>query len=270
MTSISTSTEQKSSPVELKIKNEITPKLVWSDQTEELLIRWADNASCYKWLHDRSYRRFKFLNYMFSIPVIILSTVTGSMNFAISSFVPLQYIDYAQIGIGVTNIFTGIITTLLNFFRYAQSSESHFNASIGWSKLHRNISNELSLEREHRKDANTFIKMCRNDYDRLIEQSPIIPMGIINSFRNKFNTIKDIYLPDTCGTLSHTTVYRARTNFDSISQVINSVKTLNGKKSKKNNSNSSLSEIVIKIDSDVIDSGENTSRDDPITEESQL
>ena len=270
MTSITT-TEPKTSSIEHKIKNDSTPKLVWSDQTEELLIWWADNASCYKWLHDRSFRKFKFLNYLFSIPVIILSTVTGSLNFAIGSFVPLQYVDYAQIGIGITNIFTGIITTLLNFFRYAQSSESHFNASIGWSKLHRNISNELSLERENRKDANTFIKMCRGDYDRLIEQSPIIPLSIIDSFRNKFKTVQDLYLPDTCGTLSHTTVYRARTNFDSISQVINSVKALNEKKSKKNSSNS-LSEIIITENLDSLDTSdkndETTSRNDPTTEDS--
>jgi len=244
MTSIDTSTEPKQSSIESTKKNDNSPKLIWSDQSEELLIRWADNASCYKWLHDKSFRRHKFLNYMFSIPVIILSTVTGSLNFAISSFVPPQYIDYAQIGIGITNIITGIITTLLNFFRYAQSSESHLNASIGWSKLHRNISNELSLERDNRKDANTFIKICRNDYYILIEQSPIIPMCIIDSFRKKINNINDIYLPDTCGTLSHTTVYRAKTNFDSISQVINSVKALNVKKSEKKNKDS-LSEIVI-------------------------
>ena len=108
MASIET-TEQKSSSIENKQKIDNSPKLIWSDQTEELLIRWADNASCYKWLHDKSFRRFKFLNYLFSIPVIILSTFAGSLNFAISSFVPTQYVDYAQIGIGITNIFTGII-----------------------------------------------------------------------------------------------------------------------------------------------------------------
>lgn len=185
------------------------PILQWTDQTEALLVKWGDNASCYKWLHDRSFRRFRLKNYLFNIPVIILSTLTGTLNFGINSMVSEKYITYAQISIGCINIFTGIITTLLNFFRYAQNSEAHYNAEIGWSKLNRNISNELALDRASRKEANNFIKSCRSDYDRLIEQSPVIPLYIIEEFKKKHGGLDLIY-PDICDVLSHTEIYKEK------------------------------------------------------------
>jgi hypothetical protein len=194
----------------------ISPKLLWNDQTESILVKWADNAICYKWLHDKSFRKFKFLNFVFTIPVIILSTLTGTLNVGISSILPTEYIQNAQIIIGCINICAGIITTLLNFFRYAQLSESHFHAEIGWSKLQRNISIELSLDRSARIKADTFIKICRNDYERLIEQSPVIPIEIIIKFKSKYSNIPKLNIPDICDKLIHTKVYKNNNNQDNI------------------------------------------------------
>ena len=39
------------------------PKIIWTDQTEEVLRTWGDISSCYKWLHDKSYRKYKKKNY---------------------------------------------------------------------------------------------------------------------------------------------------------------------------------------------------------------
>ena len=100
---------------------------------------------------------------MFSIPIIVLSTVTGTASVAMTGYVPESYITYAQLAVGGVNIFTGILSTLQNFFRSAQCSESHYNANVGWDKLCRNIEIELTLERNRRKNANDFVKICRID-----------------------------------------------------------------------------------------------------------
>ena len=193
-----------------------TPKLSWNDQTEDLLVRWADTSLCYKWLHEKSYRKFHRLNYLFSIPVIVLSTITGTLNFGINSFPP-NIIPLIQYGLGCINIITGIITTLLNFFRYAQTSESHLNVEVGWSKLHRNITVELGMARKTRKEADSFIKMCRQEYDRLIESSPVVPKDIISEFKKKYNSIEGLIIPDSCDKLNPTSVFR---NDDSITTEI--------------------------------------------------
>jgi len=161
-------------------------RLQWTDQTEELLSSWADIAACYKWLHESSFRKYSSKNYWFAVPVIVLSTIAGTLSVSITGYVPTEFVSFAQAGIGAMNIFTGILTTLQSLFKYAQTSESHNNVSIGWSKLQRNISIELSVNRESRKDADSFIKICRSEYDRLIEQSPTISTDVIELFKTKF------------------------------------------------------------------------------------
>lgn len=188
-------------------KHKNISKLVWTDSTEQLLVKWGDTAACYSWLHDQSFRKFKLNNYFFSIPIIILSTITGTLNVGLQSVVPTEYIKTAQIAIGGVNIFTGIITTLQTFFRYAEDSETHFSSSVGWGKLQRNISVELSLERKFRKDAELFIRQCRTDYDRLLESSPTIPTEIIKLFKDKFKKNTDLIKPDICDEIRHIKVH---------------------------------------------------------------
>lgn len=194
------------------------PKLVWTEQTEDLLVQWGDLSACYKWLHDQAYRKYKHINYFYSFPVIVLSTLTGTLNVGLSGYVPEKYVTYAQAGIGAINIFTGILTTLQSYYGYAQLSESHNNACLGWSKMHRNITIELNLEKEYRTDADRFLRDCRRDYDRLIEQSPPIPSDIIQKFNIKFKNNKHIIRPDICDNITHTEVYRAVEEVDSFEE----------------------------------------------------
>ena len=181
-------------------------RLTWNRDTEELLADWGDLASCYKWMHESAFRKYNKINWYMSIPIIILSTITGTVSVGMASLVPAEYVNMAQQVVGGVNIITGIITTLQNFFRFAQMSEGHFNASVGWNKLERNIRIELKYARRNRKEADGFIKMCRQDYDRLLEQSPVIPKEIIALFKHTFGKSEDLVIPDICDNLSHTEV----------------------------------------------------------------
>jgi hypothetical protein len=218
-------------------QKDTSPELVWSNRTEELLISWCDISKCYTWLHERSFRKYNRANYFFSIPIIILSTLSGAASVGLSGYVPGEYLNISQLSIGLVNIFTGIITTLQNFFRYAQNSESHHNASVGWSKLSRNISIELSLERDKRKRANEFVKICRAEYDRLMERSPIIPTDIIQDFKRNMK-FDDMIMPDILDNLGHTVVFRGN-------EIENGLE--NGLENKtKNKTNNKMNNIQLK------------------------
>lgn len=188
------------------------PKLVWSDTTEKLLASWCDVARCYNWLHENSYRKFNSLNYRFTIPVIVFSTLAGTASIGINGYVPENYVNIAQLCVGAVNIFTGILTTLQNFFRYAQNSQSHLNAAVGWSKLYRNVKTELALERSKRKSANDFIKITRAEYDRLMEQSPVVPSDIIQKFKKSIFYDEKLILPDIVNNITHTDIYSETIN----------------------------------------------------------
>ncbi len=173
---------------------------IWTSAQEQLLAEWSEKATCYRWLHSRSEKSYRVKNYSFTIPVIILSTLTGTANFAMDSFVPETHKQIAMACVGGVNIFAGILSTLQNFLRYAELMESHRLCEVQWSKFGRNIAVELALDPKRRKPANDFLKVCRAEYDRLIEQSPPIDDPIIKQFKTNFKDV-DIRKPDICNGL---------------------------------------------------------------------
>lgn len=185
------------------------PNNGWTKEQEELMAGWSDIASCYRWMHDRCEKIMAKNNMMITVPVIILSTLTGSANFIASSLDTDNptLAKYVQIGIGGVSIFTGILTTLGNFFRYAQTSESHRVASIAWGKFQRQLAVELALHPRERIDCMDFLKICRAELDRMIEQSPPIPDKVIYQFENEFRDIPSLKRPDIAHGMDHTKVF---------------------------------------------------------------
>ena len=158
----------------------------WKREQEFILKKWADKALCFKMMHERSHRRFWCLNAWFNIPVIILSTMTGAGNVATASFSnSAPYIPYI---IGAMNIFAGILATVATYTGVAQKLESHRFASVSWDKFSRKLQIELAKSRTDRVKAKDFIKQSAEDYDRLIEMSPIIPNDIIRWFTGMIET----------------------------------------------------------------------------------
>ena len=181
----------------------------WGKEQEELMAGWADRASCYRWMHDKCEKIMAKNNMWITVPVIILSTLTGSANFIMGSLLEgdPQGQKLAQIGIGGVSIFTGILTTLGNFFRYAQSSEANRVASISWGKFQRQLDVELKLHPKERIDCMDFLKICRAEFDRLIEQSPPIPDKVIKHFELEFKDKPELIRPDIAHGMDHTRIF---------------------------------------------------------------
>ena len=183
------------------------PPDVWTDECEELLAEWSEKASCYRWLHGRCEKSYRKWYYCFSIPVIILSTLTGAANVGMDSFVPAESKSIASAIVGGVNIFAGIISTLQNFLKVAELMEGHRIAGVSWGKLQRNIAIELALDPSRRVLQGDFLKLSRAEYDRLIEAGPLIDDGIINQFNSKFKNY-EVCKPSICNGLDRCTIYK--------------------------------------------------------------
>ncbi len=162
----------------------------WSPEVERLLSEWSEKASCYRWLYNSSEKKYRKRYYCFSIPVIILSTLTGAANVGLSSYIPESEQSTAQAIVGGVNIFAGILGTLQNFLKVAEIMEGNRMAGVSWSKLGRNISIELAIDPARRTNCHDFLSICRAEYDRLIEQSPTIDDDIISTFKKRFKSYK--------------------------------------------------------------------------------
>jgi len=160
----------------------------WTNECEILLAEWSEKASCYRWLHNKSEKKYRTRYYMFSIPVIILSTLTGAANVGMDSYIDKENKSMAQGIVGGVNIFAGILSTLQTFLKVCENMENHRSAGVSWSKLGRNISIELAIDPNRRQNCHDFLNICRAEYDRLIEQSPLITDDIINTFKKRFKS----------------------------------------------------------------------------------
>ena len=117
----------------------------WKSEEESIIKEWSDKALCYQWLHTRCREIYQVKNAWFTIPVIIISTLTGTANFA-QDRVPEDYREYFVIGIGSLSLIAGIITTIYQFLQISELNEGHRVAAISWSKFS-NTLKKLVLEK---------------------------------------------------------------------------------------------------------------------------
>jgi hypothetical protein len=180
----------------------------WTQELEELIADWGDKALVYRWLHERTSLLFKNNDQALMIPVIVLSTLTGTANFGMGSFFGSDANGQrlAQLGVGGISIIAGVLTTLANYYGYSKCAETHRTSGVSWGKFNRFISIELRLHPDERMDAKSFLKMFRIELDRLIEQAPSIPNSVINEFKILFEE-SDVHLPDILGVMEHTKVF---------------------------------------------------------------
>jgi hypothetical protein len=201
----------------------------WTEAHEEILVDWADKAMCYRWLHSKNYERYNRFNILFTIPVIIMSTVTGTANFA-QDKIPLDLRSYYSMIIGGINILAGIITTIQNFLKISQINEAHRVSAISWDKFYRKIKVELAKTPNERQSVEIYLKNCTEEYDRLMETSPAIDKKIIIKFKQTFQgkvikdkngndilnenqkTFKELSKPEICDSLESVrkSVYREK------------------------------------------------------------
>jgi hypothetical protein len=168
-------------------KKEPAIKVEWSNENEKILVEWCDIAKCYKWLHTRAHQNFSKKHAWFTIPAIILSTISGTASFAQGSL-PVSMQMYAPMVIGSVNIFIGILTTIQQYLKISEYNESHRVSAISWDKFARNIRIELAKHPDERSmDAGQFLKINRDEFDRLMETSPSVPIPIVDEFIEIFS-----------------------------------------------------------------------------------
>jgi hypothetical protein len=158
----------------------------WTSEHEEVLAEWADKSMCYNWLHTKSNEKYAARHKLYTIPVIIMSTLTGTANFA-QDKIPLSFRNYATMIIGAINIFAGIITTIQQFLKINELNEGHRVASVSWDKFYRRIKVELSKSPRERHPVKEFFITATEEYDRLMEAGPKIDHDIIEIFNMTFN-----------------------------------------------------------------------------------
>jgi len=158
----------------------------WTEDHEKILVEWADKAMCYRWLHTKAHAQYNKANALFTIPVIIMSTLTGTANFA-QERVPDDAKSWFSMSIGAVNLIAGILTTIQQFLKVSELNEAHRVAAIAWDKFYRNTKVELAKAPTERLPVLQMLKHSKEEFDRLMETAPSISEEIIVLFKKTFS-----------------------------------------------------------------------------------
>jgi hypothetical protein len=188
----------------------VSKTINWNSRLEEYLSETGERANAYSWCHKQAEAMYSKRTVFIDIPVIILSTITGSLSVGSQSLFGES--PSAPVAIGAVVLFTSILATISSYFSWARRSEAHKQASLSWAKFYRFLSVELTLPRHERLTPQDLLKFTRTEMDTLMEKSPLIPRPIINVFKERFKDIKDtVAFPTECNGLHNIVVYSAKT-----------------------------------------------------------
>jgi hypothetical protein len=179
----------------------------WKPEEEDIIKEWSDKALCYQWMHSKCREIYQIKNAWFTIPVIIISTLTGTANFA-QDRIPEDSREYFVIGIGSLSLIAGIITTINQFLQISELNESYRATSIAWNKLHNNLKTLIMRHPLDRIEPTQAIKLYKDEYDHLVEISPPIVKKVITQFNTKFKKTPELTKPEICNKLEPTSVFK--------------------------------------------------------------
>ncbi len=173
--------------------------IVWCDDEENLLKVWCEVASCYRFMYLKSYYRYKKKNMKFTLPIIIISSITSIAGFSQNSF-PSSIAKYLPIIAGFLNLVGGLLTTVAQFLKVSEILEGSRQASLNFAKLVSSITTQLNIPPKNRAmSGNEFINQVKSDMDRLLENSPMIDREILDKFKeqiSQFDSAKGMNQPD--------------------------------------------------------------------------
>lgn len=178
---------------------------VWTDNLEDILRMWGEKAAGYRDLHMSNSRYWNIVSHRFSIPIIFLTTITS-----VSTFSAIGYDDhiYWMYAAGTVNLITAFLTSLSKYIKPDELALSHKQIGRSFGCFHRKILLELSLSKCNRQDPSTFVSWAKNEYDRLVTESPILSNHIIENYTANTKNLIDVYKPDVVDNNNKITINR--------------------------------------------------------------
>lgn len=164
----------------------------WSEPLEALVKSEAERCQALAWVHEESQRWCAAWNTRLMFPSIILATFTGAGAVGADQMLPFEGSGTL---VGLLTLVVGTLQTIQNYYAFAKRSEAHRISALQYSKMHANLSTQLSLPRVERKPAADIIEMIQNETERLTEITPLIPQTIKEAFQKRFHDIEDFSIP---------------------------------------------------------------------------
>jgi hypothetical protein len=159
--------------------------LSWSSALETLIAQEGERCRGYSILHQKSEAYYSKRANCIAIPVIVLSTLSGTASVGSSSLFAGET-QISSIVIGLVSISVGVMNTISSYYSFARKAEAHRIAYLHYNKLFQSVSIELALPRQERIEPEVLLKDIRVQMERLAETTPTPPDTILEDFSKRF------------------------------------------------------------------------------------
>lgn len=166
----------------------------WDDFNEDLLKKYGENALIYSVLYSESYEYYEKLLISLSLPVIILSGLSSLLSFLSEKLNP--YFSYYFIIPGIVSFISASISSIIQFLKISNKQTNARISYLLFNKIYRNVEIQLSLPRNNRTPFNLVIKNIKESFNSAKEQAEDLPDLIIERFKTKYKTQKNIRYPE--------------------------------------------------------------------------
>ena len=185
-------------------------EIPWDASIERMLANWCDEAKCFEWMHSVAHSQYDSRNKCLIISSNIITAVAGLTNVIAGGYSVNGF--QASWVFGSMSIVISILNMIQEKMAYATLAANFLQYSTTWGIIRRKIEEELALPVLSRKNCGTFLQSIRQDTSQVsLAGHSIIPASIKTECFNKFNKIPDFEVPEICGDMSHTSIYKTVT-----------------------------------------------------------
>ncbi len=164
------------------------------EEIEDLLKCWGEKCGNLGLMHSYERKYWRIKSNRFSMASIIITALSSSLSLASASSPYYQYIMYI---VGSVGLFSSLLQSLKQFYNADEKASEHKLFSKQYSNFYRTIKLQLSLKRDDRMPVSEFIKWAYKEYEKLVNEAPLLNETTIQSFKEKFKNYTS-NKPDVC------------------------------------------------------------------------
>lgn len=164
---------------------------------------WREKCRDREWMHERAARYLRKVNLAFMIPIIVMSSVAGTINIASSAMgndacdpdvdPALTSVAYLPLILGFMGIGSAVLSTIYNFMKIGESRAAHLEATVAYEKLQREIRVEGLLQdvlEGTYASQGKLLKELQEKLDNASERAPSIPSFVERQLQKAKDTGK--------------------------------------------------------------------------------
>ena len=168
----------------------------WNNSIEDLLKSWGEKGAGLSIMHSKDRKYWRKKSNIISIASILITTLSSSLSLSSTSS---NYYESIMYLVGFLGLVSSLMQSLKQFYNADEKASEHKLSSRLYGNFYRSIKLQLALNHNDRIPVSEFVNTSFKEYEKLLQDAPIINTTTIENFKQQFKSIT-CSKPDICGT----------------------------------------------------------------------